>query len=83
MYGAIKICAQLNRAGIGVARCTVERLMRDLRLQGAVQGKPRRTTVPADDPAVRPAGPCRPAVHSLGSQPAVGHQVETQTIEPA
>jgi putative transposase len=55
VYGAPKIWAQLNREGIGVARCTVERLMRDLGLQGAVRGKPRRTTVPADDPAVRPA----------------------------
>lgn len=55
VYGAPKIWAQLNREGISVARCTVERLMRDLGLQGAVRGKPRRTTAPADDPAVRPA----------------------------
>jgi len=55
VYGAPKIWAQLNREGIGVARCTVERLMRDLGLQGAVRGKTRRTTVPADDPAARPA----------------------------
>lgn len=43
-----KIWAQLNREGIGVARCTVERLMRDLGLRGAVRGKPKRTTIPAD-----------------------------------
>lgn len=55
VYGAPKIWAQLNREGIGVARCTVERLMRDLGLQGAVRGKTRRTTIPADDPAARPA----------------------------
>ena len=37
----------------GVARCTVERLMRDLGLRGVTRGKPKRTTV-ADDAAQRP-----------------------------
>jgi putative transposase len=46
VYGAPKIWAQLNREGISVARCTVERLMRDMGLRGAVRGRPRRTTVP-------------------------------------
>ena len=55
VYGAPKIWAQLNREGIRVARCTVERLMRDLGLQGAVRGKPKRTTIPAGDPTARPA----------------------------
>ena len=55
VYGAPKVWAQLNREGISVARCTVERLMRQLGIQGAVRGKPRRTTIPADDPAARPA----------------------------
>ena len=53
VYGAPKVWAQLNREGHRVARCTVERLMRDLGLQGAVRGKPRRTTIP-DDTAGRP-----------------------------
>jgi putative transposase len=48
VYGAPKIWAQLNREGIRVARCTVERLMRDMGLQGAVRGRPRRTTIPAE-----------------------------------
>lgn len=30
VYGAAKVWAQLNREGITVARCTIERLMRDL-----------------------------------------------------
>jgi putative transposase len=47
VYGAPKIWAQLNREGIRVARCTVERLMRDMGLRGAVRGRPRRTTIPA------------------------------------
>jgi putative transposase len=55
VYGAPKIWAQLNREGTPVARCTVERLMRDLGLRGAVRGRTRRTTVAADDPAARPA----------------------------
>ena len=53
VYGAPKIWAQLNREGIRTARCTVERLMRQLGLRGAVRGKPRRTTV-AEDAATRP-----------------------------
>ena len=53
VYGAPKIWAQLNREGHRVARCTVERLMRDLGLRGAVRGKPRRTTI-VDDAAERP-----------------------------
>lgn len=45
VYGARKIWRQLNREGEDVARCTVERLMRSMGLQGAVRGKPVRTTV--------------------------------------
>ena len=45
VYGAPKIWAQLNREGIRVARCTIERLMRDLGLRGAVRGKVKRTTI--------------------------------------
>ena len=54
VYGARKLWHQLQREGIGVARCTVERLMRELGLAGVVRGKPKRTTVP-DDSAPRPA----------------------------
>jgi putative transposase len=54
VYGAPKVWAQLNREGIKVARCTVERLMRELRLCGATRGKPARTTVAAEA-ADRPA----------------------------
>src|SRR6266511_2849077 len=46
----------LGIEGIRVARCTVERLMRDLGLRGAVHGKTRRTTIP-DEAAPRPADP--------------------------
>ena len=45
VYGARKVWRQLNRENIPVARCTVERLMADLGLQGVIRGKPIRTTV--------------------------------------
>ena len=54
VYGARKVWRQLHREGIRVARCTVERLMRELGLRGAVRGKARRTTTP-DVAAARPA----------------------------
>ena len=54
VYGARKVWRQLNREGIKVARCTVERLMRILGLEGVVRGKTCRTTV-SDDRADRPA----------------------------
>jgi len=53
VYGADKVWRQLNREGITVARCTVERLMRSQGLQGVRRGKRVRTTVP-DDAADRP-----------------------------
>ena len=46
--------AQLQREGVQVARCTVERLMRDLGIRGVVRGKIVRTTFP-EQTATRPA----------------------------
>jgi putative transposase len=54
VYGARKVWRQLHREGIPVARCTVERLMGELGLRGAVRGKTHRTTTP-DAAAPRPA----------------------------
>lgn len=45
VYGARKVWLQMNREGLSVARCTVERLMKSMGLQGVVRGKPVRTTV--------------------------------------
>jgi transposase InsO family protein len=45
VYGADKVWHQLNREGIAVARCTVERLMRRSGLQGVRRGKVVRTTI--------------------------------------
>jgi putative transposase len=47
VYGARKVWRQLGREDITVARCTVERLMRSLGLQGAVRGRKCRTTFAA------------------------------------
>jgi putative transposase len=54
VYGARKVWLALNREGIAVARCTVERLMRELGLAGARRGRRIRTTV-VDAAAARPA----------------------------
>jgi putative transposase len=54
VYGARKVWLALNRKGVAVARCTVERLMAELGLIGAVRGKARCTTI-ADPTAARPA----------------------------
>ena len=46
VYGADKVWMQMNREGIRVARCTVERLMKLMGLQGVRRGKKVRTTTP-------------------------------------
>jgi putative transposase len=53
-YGARKVWLQLRREGIVVARCTVERLMRQDGLRGVRRGRKRRTTFP-DGAATRPS----------------------------
>jgi len=45
VYGARKVWRQLQREGEEAARCTVERLMRALGLEGVIRGKPVRTTI--------------------------------------
>jgi len=45
VYGADKVWKQLNREGVVVARCTVERLMRRQGLRGVIRGKVVRTTL--------------------------------------
>jgi len=46
VYGVRKMWRQLEREEKAVPRCTVERLMRQMGLQGVIRGKPVRTTVP-------------------------------------
>jgi putative transposase len=54
VYGADKVWAQLKRVGAKVARCTVERLMRDLGLRGATRGRASIRTTIGDGAADRP-----------------------------
>ena len=49
VYGARKIHAALVREGAMVARCTVERLMRQAGLRGVIRAKSSRTTRPAPE----------------------------------
>lgn len=44
----MKVWKQLRRERFNIARCTVERLMRQINLQGIRRGQTVRTTVPAD-----------------------------------
>lgn len=53
VYGARKVWLQLNREDVEVARCTVERLMKLLKLQGVRRGKKTFTTI-TDNETVRP-----------------------------
>ncbi len=53
VYGARKVWRQLVREEVEVARCTVERLMREMGLQGVVRGRKVKTTV-SDEMADRP-----------------------------
>jgi putative transposase len=61
VYGVRKVWRQLGREGIGTARCTVARLMRQMGLQGVVRGKEIRTTASHPAPATR-----RPPARSTG-----------------
>jgi transposase InsO family protein len=45
VYGADKVWKQMNREGLEVARCTVERLMQRMGLRGVIRGKVVRTTI--------------------------------------
>jgi putative transposase len=52
LYGSLKMWAHLQRDGVQVARCTVERLMRVNGWRGATRAKKVRTTI-ADPAATR------------------------------
>ncbi|WP_435827092.1 IS3 family transposase [Nocardia fluminea] len=49
MYGRRKMTRYLRRRGHRVAFCTVDRIMRDLGMNGAVRGRRHRTTIPDKD----------------------------------
>jgi transposase InsO family protein len=55
VYGPRKVWRQLRREGHRVARCTVERLMRQMGLQGAVRGRAWVVTTRSEAAVDRPA----------------------------
>jgi putative transposase len=55
VYGADKVWDQLNKDGVRVARCTIERLMADMGLQGCRRGRLWVRTTEGDDRLDRPA----------------------------
>jgi putative transposase len=55
VYGPRKVWKQLRREGVRVARCTVERLMRAMGLQGTTRGRAWVVTTRADVAGNRPA----------------------------
>ncbi len=55
VYGARKTWLQLGREGFDVARCTVERLMGQMGLEGARRGRAYKRTTIADAATPRPA----------------------------
>jgi putative transposase len=71
-YGARKLWRQLHREGIAVARCTVERLMGELGLQGVRRGQPaapsRPRWPPPDQPTWWSGTSRRPGRTSCGSR---------------
>jgi transposase InsO family protein len=54
VYGADKVWRQLRLEKIAVARCTVERLMREMGLRGATRGRAYKVTTVADEALARP-----------------------------
>ena len=46
VYGVRKVWRQMRREGFDVARCTIERLMKDMGLEGVIRGKKLKTTLP-------------------------------------
>lgn len=54
VYGVHKVWRQLNREGIGAARCAVRRLMRQMGLRGATRGRAFKVTTTRDGSLARP-----------------------------
>ena len=46
VYGVRKVWRQMRREGFDVARCTVERLMKGMGIEGVIRGKKIKTTLP-------------------------------------
>lgn len=65
MHGRRKMTRYLRRQGHTVAFCTVDRIMREVGMNGAVRGCKQRTTIPAKDVYTRAGGRTRADAGSL------------------
>ncbi|VBB41163.1 transposase (fragment) [uncultured Spirochaetota bacterium] len=54
MYGVRKVLHQLHREGFHIARCTTERLMKVMGLQGVTRGRTIKRTTIASQSNLRP-----------------------------
>lgn len=54
VYGVRKVWRQMRREGFEVDRCTVERLMAEMGLQGAIRGRRFKKTTVVDEGCSRP-----------------------------
>jgi hypothetical protein len=68
VYGVRKVWRQLQREGQDVARCTVERLMQSMGLQGVIRGKPHDRR----QGGAIPAGSRQPTVPGATAERTVG-----------
>ncbi|MBX9895023.1 MAG: IS3 family transposase [Nitrosomonas sp.] len=86
VYGVRKVWRQLLREGIGVACCTVERLMKKLGLQGVRRGRKCWITVADDslyratDKVNRQFTTARPNQLWVAGQPVIAHRFSTGCI---
>lgn len=75
VYGARKVWLSLDRErssdALPITRCTVERLMREMGLQGAVRGKVKRTTI-SDPKTPKPLDLGGSELPAPGTRPTLG-----------
>ena len=72
VYGPRKVWKQLHREGTCVARCTVERLMREMGLRGVSRGRAWKITTQADPAAARPTDLVDRHFHGDPAESALG-----------
>ena len=76
VYGPRKVWRQLRREGVRVARCTVERLMRDMGLRGVVRGRAWKITTQSAPTAARPTDLVDRQFHGDAAESALGRGLQ-------
>jgi putative transposase len=75
VYGADKVWDQLNKDGVDVARCTVERLMKDLGVQRCRRGRVWVRTTLGDERLGRPADLVDRKFQGASAEPPLGLRI--------